>query len=92
MSFKVVNGLRTIEFGTPGESREKLTNLVIYGNKRATAGLASEYHAENEPVEHIGEELYLLGNDDEVLGKIRVTEVTECKFIDVPDQIGRAHV
>ena len=90
MSFKVVNGLRTIEFGTPGESREKLTNLVIYGNKRATAGLASEYHAENEPVEHIGEELYLLGNDDEVLGKIRVTEVTECKFIDVPDRFALA--
>ena len=42
MVFKVIDGLRTIEFGTPGASREELTNLGIFGNKRATATTAEE--------------------------------------------------
>ena len=86
MVFKVINGLRSIEFGTPGESREKFTNLVVYGNKRATAALALEYVEENEPVEHVGEELILLGNDDVQFGKVKITEVTFCKFGEVPDR------
>jgi uncharacterized protein YhfF len=86
MSFKVINGLRTIEFGTPGKSREELTNLVVNGNKRATASLALEYEEEREPIEHVGEELILIGNEEIPLGKIKVTEVTLCKFAEVPDR------
>lgn len=86
MSFKVINGLRTIEFGTSGKSREELTNLVLYGNKRATASLALEYEEEREPIEHVGEELILIGNEEIPLGKIKVTEVTVCKFAEVPDR------
>jgi uncharacterized protein YhfF len=37
--FQRINGMRTIEFGTPGPSREKLVNLILHGEKRATAGL-----------------------------------------------------
>ena len=37
--FPVVNGLRSVEFGTPGESRTNLVNLILHGQKRATAGL-----------------------------------------------------
>jgi hypothetical protein len=29
MSFLVVNGMRTIEFGNPGESRSKLISLIL---------------------------------------------------------------
>ncbi len=90
MAFKIVNGLRTIEFGTPGESRRILSELVLHGNKRATAATAQEYIDEGEPVESVGEELILLGNDDAILGKIRVTETTECKFIEVPDRFALA--
>ena len=86
MTFKVIDGLRTMEFGTPGASREKLTNLVLFGNKRATAGLLSDYVLENEEIEHVGEELVLLGNNDLNLGKIKITEVSICKFKDVPDR------
>ena len=75
-----------MEFGTPGASREKLTNLVLFGNKRATAGLLSDYILENEEIEHVGEELVLLGNNDVNLGKIKITEVSICKFKDVPDR------
>jgi uncharacterized protein YhfF len=86
MAFKDIDGLRTMEFGTPGEFREKLTSLVIHGNKRATAGLLSEYVLENEEIEHVGEELVLLGNNDVNLGKIKITEVSICKFKDVPNR------
>jgi len=39
--FPLVDDLRSIEFGTPGKSRENLVNFIINGNKRATAGLAA---------------------------------------------------
>ena len=31
--FPVVDGLRSIEFGSPGKSRENLINFIINGNK-----------------------------------------------------------
>ena len=90
MTFKVVNGLRTIEFGTPGESRDWLNDLVLNGNKRATATTLQEYADENEVIEHVGEELYLLGNNEELLGKVVITEVSQCAFKDVPDRFALA--
>jgi uncharacterized protein YhfF len=90
MTFKVVNGLRTIEFGTPGESRDWLNDLVLNGNKRATATTLQEYADENEVIEHVGEELYLLGNNEELLGKVVITEVFQCAFKDVPDRFALA--
>jgi uncharacterized protein YhfF len=90
MAFKVVDGLRTIEFGTPGPFRELLTNLVIHGNKRATATTAQEYVDENEVIEHVGEELYVLGNEEKVVAKVRITEVTQCSFSEVPDRFALA--
>lgn len=90
MAFKVIDGLRTIEFGHPGKSREELNNFIINGNKRATAGLATDYVQENEPLEHVGEELLILDNHDRPIGKIRVTKVTECTFIEVPDEFALA--
>lgn len=67
MTFPVVNGLRSIEFGTRGESRSRIIDFVINGNKRATAGLTDEYQTEGEPFEHVGEKLAMLDNDTRVL-------------------------
>jgi hypothetical protein len=44
--FPVVNGLRSVEFGTPGESRTNLVNLILHGQKPANAGLFSPNHLE----------------------------------------------
>lgn len=44
--FPVVNGLRSVEFGTPGESRTNLVNLILHGQKPANAGLFSPRHLE----------------------------------------------
>jgi uncharacterized protein YhfF len=91
MSFRRVHGLRSIEFGTPGASRERLISLILDGNKRATAGtLEWDYRAENEPIESVGERLAVIDNHQRHIATIQVTRVEVCAFIDVPDEFARA--
>jgi uncharacterized protein YhfF len=86
MAFPVVDGLRAIEFGTEGEMRSWLVDLVVNGNKRATAGLVSEYEDENEPIEHVGERLAILDNEGRRVATVRVSKVVVSRFADVPDE------
>lgn len=88
--FPRVDNLRSIEFGTPGESRSRLVDLVLHGNKRATAGLLSEYEAEGEPIEHVGELLAMLDNEGMHVGTLRITRVEVLRFADVPDEFALA--
>ena len=39
VSFPVVDGLRAIEFGTPGEMRSRLVDLVVHGDDVAAVAL-----------------------------------------------------
>ena len=79
MTFPIVNGLRTVEFGNPGQSRDKLISLILDGNKRATAGtLEWDYIAENEPIETVGEKLAVIDN------------LNQHKFAEVPDEFALA--
>ena len=89
--FQRINGMRTIEFGTPGPSREKLVNLILHGHKRATAGLlTSDYEAEGEPIEYVGELLAIVGNDGTHVGTMQVTRCEVLRFADVPDEFALA--
>lgn len=88
--FPVVDGLRSIEFGTPGKSRENLVNFIINGNKRATAGLASDYQKEGEEVEFVGECLAMVDNDARHVATLQVTRVDISRFADVPDEFALA--
>lgn len=89
--FRRINGMRTIEFGTPGPSREKLVNLILHGEKRATAGLlTSDYEAEGEPIEHVGELLAIVDNDGTHVGTMQVTRCEVLRFADVPDEFALA--
>jgi uncharacterized protein YhfF len=90
VAFPVIDGLRTIEFGTPGAMRQWLVKLVVDGTKRATAGLLSEYHDEGEPLEHVGERLAIVDDDGHHVATVRVTKVVESRFIDVPDAFALA--
>ena len=90
MSFPVVDGLRSIEFGTPGESRARLINFVVNGHKRATAGLLSDYDREGEPVEYVGECLAMTGNDGSHVATLMVTRVVITRFGNVPDEFALA--
>lgn len=88
--FPRVDNLRGIEFGTLGTSREALVNLVLHGNKRATAGLLSEYETEGEAVEHVGELLAMVDNDGKHVGTLEVTRAEIVRFTDVPDEFALA--
>ena len=90
MTFPVVDGLRAIEFAEPGELRIWLVDLVVNGNKRATAGLMSDYEDEGEPLEHVGERLVILDNDGQRVATVRVTKVVVSRFADVPDEFALA--
>jgi uncharacterized protein YhfF len=88
--FPRVDNLRGIEFGTLGTSREALVNLVLHGNKRATAGLLSEYETEGEVIEHVGELLAMIDNDGQHLGTLEVTRAEIVRFADVLDEFALA--
>jgi uncharacterized protein YhfF len=91
MAFLRVNGLRSIEFGTPGQMRDRLNNLIINGNKRATAGLLKEdYLDEGEEIEFVGERLAILDNQQKSIGIIKVTRVEVLAFKDVPTEFALA--
>jgi uncharacterized protein YhfF len=91
MSFAIVNGLRTVEFGNPGESRNRLISLILDGNKRATAGtLEWDYVAENEPIESVGEKLAVLDNENRHIATIQATRVEVKRFADVPTEFALA--
>ena len=63
--------------------RRRLSDLVLHGRKRATAGLLAEYAAEGEQLERPGEVLVLAGNEGERLGSIRITAVETVRLDDV---------
>ena len=91
MAFPVVNGMRAMLFGSPGESRERLNGLVLDANKRATAGLLEfDYEAEGEPLEHVGEKLALLNSAGNHVGTLQITRAEVLRFADVPGEFAIA--
>ena len=82
--------MRTIEFGTPGPVRRQLVDLVVNGNKRATAGLLSDYEEEQEPLEHVGERLAIVDDDGRHVATVSVTKLVVSRFADVPDEFALA--
>ena len=90
MTWPRIDGLRSLELGTPGEMRERLNALVLAGQKQATAGLLSEYDEEGEAVEHVGERLALLDSDGLQVATVEVTSVEMAPFSDVPWEFAAA--
>ncbi len=79
-----IDGLRTLELGTPGEMRDRLNALVLAGKKRATAGLLDgDYGNEGEQPEYVGERLVLVDNDGARIGEVEVTAVEIVPMRDV---------
>ncbi|MFG1742671.1 ASCH domain-containing protein [Micromonospora chalcea] len=85
-----IGGLRALALGTPGELRTRLNTLVLSGVKTATAGLVQEYDDENEELEHVGERLVLVDDNDEFVAVVEVTGVEVVRFADVPWDFARA--
>ncbi|MEV1289540.1 ASCH domain-containing protein [Micromonospora sp. NPDC049679] len=86
-----VDGLRTLELGTPGRVRRELTALVLAGEKTATAGLLdAEYVAEGETLETVGERLFLIDDGGRPAAMIEITGVEVVPFADVTDEFAHA--
>ncbi|MGW5670346.1 ASCH domain-containing protein [Micromonospora sp. NPDC003776] len=86
-----IGGLRTLALGSPGEMRANLNTLVLAGVKTATAGLLTdEYAAENEELEHVGERLVLVDDQDALVGVVEVTAVDVVRFADVSWDFARS--
>jgi uncharacterized protein YhfF len=90
MPFPIVDGLRTLEIGTPGTMRQRLNQLILDGQKRATAGLLIEYVKENEELELEGELLALVDDDTQRIATVVVVEVETVPFIEVPWKFAQA--
>src|SRR5690554_5245306 len=90
MSFPIIDGLRALELGDPGPSRQFLNDCVLNGNKRATAGLLSAYVEENEPWEHLGERLILVGDELGALATDEVTRVEPTTICEVTSEFAQA--
>ena len=79
-----IDELRALELGDPGGIRGRLSDLVLRGDKRATAGLLVEdYEAEGEAPETVGERLVLVDGDGLRLAVVEVTRVEHRRFGDV---------
>lgn len=86
-----VDGLRTLELGSPGALRARLTALVLAGRKRATAGLLDvDYRDEGEALEQPGEILVLVDDDGGEVGRVQVEAVVVRRFADVPWEFAAA--
>lgn len=91
MGFPIVNGMRSIEFGTKGPNREKLNALVLDGPKRATAGhFENDYQVHGEPLEHVGEKLAMLDSEGNHVGTLEITRAELVRFADVADEFAIA--
>ncbi|MEV4117504.1 ASCH domain-containing protein [Micromonospora sp. NPDC049645] len=85
-----IGELRALALGTPGELRSTLNTLVLAGVKTATAGRLAEYAEESEELEHVGERLALVDDDDALAGVVEITGVEVVRFADVPWEFARA--
>ena len=71
--------------------QERLTSLVLAGEKGATAGLWNEdYLGEGEALDEVGERQALLGADGKVVAIIEVTRVERTRFADVTWEFAQA--
>jgi uncharacterized protein YhfF len=70
-----VTELAPLELGYPRtELRRQLVTAVLAGEKTATSGLWSEYEAEGETVENVGDRYALRDYDDLPVAIVEVTE------------------
>ena len=74
-----MSDLPPFELGHPRtELRRQLVNAVLRGEKTATAGLLADYEAEGAQPGPVGARRILLGDDDE---PVAVVEITESKVV-----------
>ena len=92
MAFPRIDGLRALELGGRGTALQRELNaLVLAGAKTATAGhVAADYATQDEAVETVGEEQYLLDADGSPIARVRFVRVDVVPFDDVTWEFAQA--
>jgi uncharacterized protein YhfF len=70
-----IDGMRTLQLGTPGQWRGRLNALVLSGRKQATAALLQYYLDESESPPDVGEHLALVDDHGGRVGEVEITAV-----------------
>lgn len=78
-----VNGMRSLELGTPGAMRAELNALVLSGAKTATTGLLDDYTKETEGLEYPGERLAVLDDEGGCVAAVEITDAEVTSFAEV---------
>ena len=85
-----MSGLPPFELGhARTELRRQLVDAVLRGEKTATAGLLSEYEAEGEQPDTVGDRCALLGYDDEPVAVVEVTESRVVPAAEIDESFAR---
>jgi uncharacterized protein YhfF len=82
--------LRIIEFGFPGELRDRLVGAVLAGEKTATTGLLIDWELDNEPLPRAGERLLVIDSSQAPVAVIEVEDVRVVGLADVDISTARA--
>jgi uncharacterized protein YhfF len=67
--------MRTVEFGFPGELRDRLVAAVLSGEKTATTGLLVEWELDGEPLPEAGERLLVVDSAELSVAVIESVDV-----------------
>ena len=79
-----VGEMRGFELGEPGEMQERLSSLVLAGDKTATAGLwEQDYVGEGEALDEVGERQALLDGEGKVIAIVEITKAELTSFGEV---------
>ena len=74
--------MRTAEFGSPGELRDRLVAAILRGEKTSTSGLYVEYDEEGARPPEPGERQVVVDSDG---GGVAVIEILEARVIPIRD-------
>ncbi|MBS2030820.1 MAG: ASCH domain-containing protein [Deltaproteobacteria bacterium] len=76
-------GIRLGEYGVRGGLRDRLVQLIVSGEKTATASLAAEYLAEGSPEPRVGDVEAILDERDIAVAVTRNVRVDRVRLDDV---------
>src|SRR5437879_9023884 len=78
------------EFGFTGTPlRARLVELVLRGEKTASAGLLVDYERDRQPVPRVGDRFLVVDNDERGVAVIETTEVRVLRVGDCDEQFAR---
>ena len=86
----LVDGMPAWGFAFPGDLRDRLTALVLAGEKRATAGLLADYIADGDALPRPGVRNVILDSQEQPVCIVETTRVEVVRCAEVSDEFARA--